>query len=1728
MKDIFGNEFKSTTIKTNKLQPNVPPSFMISKNQNKIPSTITERAIQQMQQPTQQPTQQVIKQEIPQKQIEKMKSTAPRLKSTNQAVKELKQILNFTKELGLETIRQGGIVSDYALANLPSSLLKFYANNNDKLPKSLQIPFSKEEINASFEPRKLSEGGAADYISTGLGYALGAYGGGNAAKALTVKEGLTAGRTGSLTPKFKELSSTKTRILDSIKEGAKAEAVYSAAQAAGKSILTPEDYSSAQGLKDIAFNLGVGAVGNAVLKEVEVALAKRIAKGEIKKSDIDKVRQEILNKKLEEQNIKKLPISEEVIPKTTQVTPIVQEAPINLPETSVIPETPVIPKSTIPTETISTVSKKSTKKDNLMPKDYFFRVGQKIEKLKPGRGTTPYKYKVLEKLYYIDNEGKPKKYYKVEGDEGIRYIKEFEDKIYNDLNFIQKTKENIPTPIKTEIPIQNKLSKKQISLLTDKELQKQIDVVKSKGKDYTPDNWENELFVESQKRLTELSKKQYNDLEKSVVAYQKSIPQEPISYQKNDIINHKKFGEGKVKEIIKNDKEKILKVEFDDSTRNLIENFSPIILVKRGKKQGEFSKQLDNALDLNLTKIEEAKLNPGTKLYSSLIPLPSKLQQLYIQRGALYIAKGVVDFGEWSSLMIKDLGDSIKPYLKKLFDESKKQSKEIISNIQESNKAIIKSERLRVSAKGKIKQTKVPLTIEKKSFVSKELTDKSKKEYAQLGNKETLDVVQNDLIKNGIDAEFKKLLLSNEPSAYNTVMTGRLIDEFQKRADDLRRQGKFDEAKSINEDIVNLMDILRDKLNNAGQATQAMALYNRLDENGILLFAEKQINKLNKQKNTTTKLNPDEIQNLTDIATSMRKSTNVERMGNRVLDIIDESKTRDLSDSEIKEVADFVNDSNVFIKETLTGTNKYKSEGYTANIDDAELPKEMSNPNTNKEIKDFFTKHEIESKKILKNAEKQSSMTPLDLYSDYVVIGASKIVNGTKNFEKWSSAMTTELGDSITPYLKDIFSSSKKAIKNTTEKIVDPDVKRVMKYINDLLKRSKLNPSDYQEAKDMAKEITKLSGDSKQEALDDLEIFLNSKFKANVGQRISAFQRIMQLLNPVTINRNAIGNELFYRAERLNKYLSTPIDFVNSKLTGKERTVTFKKYNQESYWKNFIKGAKAGWKGTTLQYNLNTQFDLDRVALQDVKFLKYLEKALGVVLYSFDYAAYRRAYNDVISEAATLNAINNKINLNKMSKTNKNDYYENYFRNADASIKELADKYGRYITFQDDNAISLILQKSKRGLNKLSPIKDFGIGNLVINYPKTPGALLTRALEYSPAGILRSMYHLALYITKNSKTPTSRKATEDLSRALFGTTGLTALGWMALENGILLPSRDKDYDKAELNRQSGILGNQINFSALKRFVESGFKEKTITPKQNDVLITYDWAQPLALSIALGSSAANSLKEKEKEGNSISGYAKTAFDTLTTGTLGGVETITQQPVLQNLQNLLTFYPSNLTKQLLIEKPLEILSTLPASFVPTAMNQTRKILDNSVRETYDPNWLSASMNKAIAKVPFASKVLPQKFDTLGNLKKSFQESSIKNKIGKTSLDSVNVFLNPAFVTKYNPTPEASFVLDLIDKTNKNNLAPRLVTDKNIKLAKVGNIQPPDLVLSGKQYAELQKLTGEKVRLVIPQLKDVNRSNEEKAKILEDILSQSYKLSKIEILKKYRNEFTKQLNK
>src|SRR5690606_34546256 len=80
---------------------------------------------------------------------------------------------------------------------------------------------------------------------------------------------------------------------------------------------------------------------------------------------------------------------------------------------------------------------------------------------------------------------------------------------------------------------------------------------------------------------------------------------------------------------------------------------------------------------------------------------------------------------------------------------------------------------------------------------------------------------------------------------------------------------------------------------------------------------------------------------------------------------------------------------------------------------------------------------------------------------------------------------------------------------------------------------------------------------------------------------------------------------------------------------------------------------------------------------------------------------------------------------------------------------------GLYRTFQDPTMAATLFSNLKRVLNAVSPESiekiragkpreilnnEFGLGELVLKYPKTPANLLMRAMDYSPVGFLKAVY----------------------------------------------------------------------------------------------------------------------------------------------------------------------------------------------------------------------------------------------------------------------------------------------------------------------------------------------------------------------------------------------------
>jgi hypothetical protein len=898
------------------------------------------------------------------------------------------------------------------------------------------------------------------------------------------------------------------------------------------------------------------------------------------------------------------------------------------------------------------------------------------------------------------------------------------------------------------------------------------------------------------------------------------------------------------------------------------------------------------------------------------------------------------------------------------------------------------------------------------------LKDRLKSAYTPISN-ETSVLQANKRVDKDLEAAASYVMGKSPTSAEKVTTAHRLIDEFSKR-------GNFERANDI-------ADKVAEELTKAGQSVQAASIYNRLTPEGILVHAQRIAKRVNESLPITAKevkVTPDMAAKLTDLTQITRQMTGVKDLSHDVLNILDRAKSGEkLSPADTETLKKFVNESKQFIQEAKPKAN-------------ADKPPRPPHQPKDKRVRDnvvsFLDAQEQAAKERLRAKGIRISSTPLDIWADYAIIGAAKMAKGTIKLADWSEQMVKDLGEEIRPHLRNLYDMSVESFNQSTKKVTSQTIsnaERVTnKFVKDALEGKQIDQTQADSLRSLAQNVSRLSGQEKSTASQDLQAILQELNRPGVLKKVSSVQTIGQLLNPKTQVRNVLGNELFYRLERLNKTLATPIDIVRSKITGGDRTVTFKTNNQGEFWKNWLSGLKAGWKGVNIN-GLSTQYDLSGQAFKS-KYnpLTYMEKALGASLKSFDNAAYMRAYNNTLGELGTLRAINEGRSGDKT-------LIEKYIREADDNVMKIADEYGKYVTFQDNNAISNTLVKAKRVMNLG---KDFGVGDLVLKYPKTPGALLMRALEYSPAGFIRSAAILARPIFKGEAN--TAEVTQALTRAIIGTAGLSGLGFFLLDKGILTGSASKDKDVRDLQKSAGQGQYQVNLSALFRLVKSGFNTDAAKLNENDLLYTYDWMQPVSVAVSMGANVAKNMSEGKQK---LSGLAGTAYNSIE----GGLGTLTEQSVLSGIKTAVQGYPG----QTVTDKITDILSSVPSSFVPTYLNQAKQLTDNVKRETYSPSKIEQSLNLAKAKVPGLAGKLPQQYDTLGQPKQTYQDNSVGN-----------VLFNPGFSSRYQLSPEAKMIVDLMDESGDESVAPRVPV-------KTITVDGQKVKLNGDQLSRLEQLQG-----------------------------------------------------
>lgn len=896
-----------------------------------------------------------------------------------------------------------------------------------------------------------------------------------------------------------------------------------------------------------------------------------------------------------------------------------------------------------------------------------------------------------------------------------------------------------------------------------------------------------------------------------------------------------------------------------------------------------------------------------------------------------------------------------------------------------------------------------------------------------------------------------------------------------------------------------------------GQAIQALSQWNKLDETGALYLGEKVINK---------GLPTDEWKTLTvaqgapikEAAQRIGSAQETRSLADEVLSIVTNKQAgQALTDAEkatIKQFQDQVKLINEKGKGILSKPKANKVEDTIKEVSQIE-PKAR----TRDQVVNFLDAKAEKARQRLAKSRNIGLMPDLNNpVFDYAIIGASKIAKGTVKLSDFTEQMVKDFGEKVRPHINEVFTKATNMFRKENGL---PTVEQLDRVVRNAVKNDRFTESEATQFKAWASEIGHMSDEFKREATQDLQAAMKELGDSTLGRQLSTLQTGAMLLNSVTMERNVIGNVAQMVGEKVNKVATVPIDWTLSKLTGEQRTIYFKTMNQENFWENFLAGTKAGWKGVSPNGMLDS-YGIHPNVFSKKNPLKYVSKLLGASMQGFDHAFYSAAKGDVLATYAE--------NLGKaqgLSKAEIKSGMKGLIMQLDDRIHELADHAGKYATYQDETLLSRGAEGLKKGLNELSTgmvsrklvdmglpkslsMEGFGAGDVLTKFAKTPANLVMRGLDYSPIGFIRSLVDLGYFVGKRERFD-QHQAVRTLGRAITGTVGLTGMGYILADAGVLSGSSSMDKDTRSIQEQSGQGAYKVNWSALSRFITSGLDYKAAEFQKGDRLMDYQWLQPAAISLAMGVNANKTVKDK-KEGADITGWqmARKAI-------LGGLQTVLENPMLQGVSNLVDA-TNDVYKRGDATKFRNIGKGVPASFVPTLLNQWRAATDNKQRETFSANMLTEMGNMMKNKVPGLSKKLPVSFDSLGNARERIQGGK-----ENTVTQYLTAFFSPARMTEYQVSPEAKLVLDLMNDSGDATVLPR-IGNKSFSVKQGKNMKDLKVSLTAKQFSEYQQNLGTMVNDKLSQqsgyLTNPDISLEKKVKRVNDILTDMGKKARVDI--------------
>jgi len=552
----------------------------------------------------------------------------------------------------------------------------------------------------------------------------------------------------------------------------------------------------------------------------------------------------------------------------------------------------------------------------------------------------------------------------------------------------------------------------------------------------------------------------------------------------------------------------------------------------------------------------------------------------------------------------------------------------------------------------------------------------------------------------------------------------------------------------------------------------------------------------------------------------------------------------------------------------------------------------------------------------------------------------------------------------------------------------------------------------------------------KQEIFERVFNTVSERIPTTAREKLDAWRRIAMLTNPKTHIRNIVGNTIMTGVKKVSDAMATGAEKFIPK--AKRTKAIFKD-------KSFVEAANKYWDN-----NKKTLTEGSRWEIFGVK-SPFAEKKI------FDNKKLQ-ALNDF--SMATLEGEDIVFLKHHFVNDLAGFMQARGLKEPTQKAIDYALRRAQEATFRQQNALADMIATGKKSRYGL-------LVEAAIPFSKTPANIVQTGLDYSPAGVVKSIMEIA-------QGAEPEVFIEEMSKGLTGT-GLSVLGFYMARNGMARGEYKKSTKEEGLLTRAGEAPNSI--------------------KLKNGSYTIDWAQPAAIPFFMGVAYEEALaKATEKDD-------KDYVEALWNGVLAGGDTVVNQTMLRGIKDIMGSYGS----------PTQKIAELPINYLtqafPTISGQIARSIDPVKRERDYSGTLPRVKTQTMAKMPIVSRKLPVKKDILGETQK----------YGEGALNTIQQFISPGYYVKAKNDSVTKELVRLY-KSEGSDFIPRArvksFTSNKVKYE-----------LTSKEISEFQTIMGTYTKNRIKELMKSkgyqNASDESKANMIKKTNAIGYEKAKKSII-------------